>query len=91
MLADVRHVSRRPAAVHLVYDALGLATITLIVLKLAGVLTWSWWWVLTPLWINLAPVVLIVSAIAALAIRAWTASPRRQAQDRLLRDQFADQ
>jgi Transmembrane Fragile-X-F protein len=24
---------------------------TLIVLKLTGVIDWSWWWVLTPLWI----------------------------------------
>jgi hypothetical protein len=26
----------------------------LIVLKLAGVIDWSWWWVLTPLWAGIA-------------------------------------
>lgn len=28
-----------------------LALPALIVLKLTGVITWSWWWVLAPLWI----------------------------------------
>ena len=28
------------------------AVITLIALKLAGVINWSWWWVLSPLWIG---------------------------------------
>lgn len=30
---------------------LGLLTIVFIVLKLIGVISWSWWWVLAPLWI----------------------------------------
>lgn len=29
---------------------LGLLTIVFIVLKLCGVITWSWWWVLCPIW-----------------------------------------
>jgi hypothetical protein len=27
-----------------------IALITLVVLKLAGLIAWSWWWVLSPLW-----------------------------------------
>lgn len=30
----------------------GLLTITFIVLKLTKVITWSWWWVLSPIWIT---------------------------------------
>ena len=30
----------------------GLLTIALIVLQLAGFIAWSWWWVLSPLWIS---------------------------------------
>lgn len=30
---------------------LGALTIAFIVLKLTGVIAWSWWWVLAPLWI----------------------------------------
>ena len=29
---------------------LGLLSIAFIVLKLTGVISWSWWWVLLPLW-----------------------------------------
>jgi len=30
----------------------GLLTIVFIVLKLLGKITWSWWWVLSPIWIS---------------------------------------
>lgn len=29
----------------------GLLTIVFITLKLLGKITWSWWWVLSPIWI----------------------------------------
>jgi len=29
----------------------GLLTIVFIVLKLTGYIDWSWWWVLSPIWI----------------------------------------
>ena len=38
----------------------GLLTIVFIVLKLCGVITWSWLWVLSPLWISLALVIVLV-------------------------------
>ena len=43
----------------------GLLTVAFIVLKLAGFITWSWWWVLSPLWIGFAAI-LVFTAIAAL-------------------------
>lgn len=36
-------------------DGLGVAGLLLvgfILLKVAGVIAWSWWWVLSPLWIG---------------------------------------
>ena len=30
----------------------GLLTIVFIILKLCGIIAWSWWWVLSPLWIS---------------------------------------
>ena len=30
----------------------GLLTIVFIILKLIGKIDWSWWWVLSPLWIT---------------------------------------
>lgn len=43
----------------------GLLTIAFIVLKLVGVITWSWVWVLSPIWISiaLAVVLIVVAAI----------------------------
>jgi hypothetical protein len=37
-----------------------LLLIVFIVLKLTGVINWSWWWVLSPLWISLGIVVVIL-------------------------------
>ena len=34
----------------------GLLTIVFITLKLTHVIAWSWWWVLSPLWISVAVV-----------------------------------
>lgn len=33
---------------------IGLLTIVFITLKLCSVITWSWWWVLSPVWIPFA-------------------------------------
>jgi len=35
----------------------GLLTIVFIVLKLTKIITWSWWWVLSPIWI---PILLVI-------------------------------
>lgn len=44
-----------------VCDVLG---IVFIVLKLIGVISWSWWWVLAPFWIPLAIVILCAIIVA---------------------------
>ena len=46
----------------------GLLMIAFIVLKLTGVIQWSWWWVLSPAWIPFAIVLLIYSFSFILAI-----------------------
>lgn len=38
----------------------GLLTVAFIVLKLCNVITWSWWWVLSPLWIGFAITIFIL-------------------------------
>jgi len=48
----------------------GLLTIAFIVLKLCGVIAWSWLWVLAPLWIAFLlklVVVLIIMVVALIA------------------------
>lgn len=43
----------------------GLLTILFIALKLTGVIAWSWWWVLSPLWIGFALWLLFVGSVLA--------------------------
>ena len=38
----------------------GLLTILFIGLKLTGYITWSWWWVLSPIWVTFLVVILIL-------------------------------
>lgn len=45
----------------------GLLTIVFIVLKLTGYITWSYWWVLAPMWIPLA-IIVGIFAIAGLVV-----------------------
>lgn len=45
----------------------GLLTIVFIVLKLIGIINWSWIWVLAPIWI---PAVIVVAVILLLIIIA---------------------
>lgn len=45
----------------------GLLTITFIVLKLVGVIDWSWIWVLSPLWIS-ALLVLSIILVSILVV-----------------------
>ena len=47
----------------------GLLTIAFIVLKLTGYIDWSWWWVLSPLWIGFLLFVLIFGIILFIAIK----------------------
>lgn len=46
----------------------GLLTIVFIVLKLCGVISWSWLWVLSPIWISwiLLLIVLVIVGIVML-------------------------
>jgi hypothetical protein len=48
----------------------GLLTIVFITLKLCGVIAWSWWWVLSPLWIGFAVVISIALLVMVGALIA---------------------
>lgn len=47
----------------------GLLTIAFIVLKLCHVIEWSWLWVLSPIWITIGLVVLILLPIIIFILR----------------------
>ena len=50
-------------------DFTGLLTIVFIVLKLCNIITWSWWWVLSPLWIS--AILWVILVIIVLLVGGW--------------------
>lgn len=51
-----------------------ILTIVFVVLKLCEVITWSWWWVFSPIWITWSIVIVLIVIFAIffpLAFRDW--------------------
>lgn len=48
----------------------GLLTVLFIGLKLTGHVAWSWWWVLSPLWIS-AGLALVIIALVVLWVAVF--------------------
>ena len=48
-----------------------LLTITFIVLKLTGVIDWSWFWVLSPVWIAVILYAILIAVICKFDYRNW--------------------
>ncbi len=46
----------------------GLLTVLFIGLKLTHYIDWSWWWVLSPLWIGAAIVIVILALVLGIAL-----------------------
>lgn len=56
------------------YGGLGFVDVLLlifIVLKLTGVISWSWLWVLSPLWISIGIVIITLLIIGIIAVIAY--------------------
>lgn len=74
-------------------STLGLLGVVFVVLKLTGVIDWSWWWVTAPFWGGMAlmfavgAVILIIAGIAVgvESIQDHRASKRRRALRELTR------
>ena len=48
----------------------GVLTIVFIVLKLVGIINWSWLWVLCPLWIDILLTIIVLVIIAIIDNKA---------------------
>ena len=46
----------------------GALTLLFIGLKLGGVIDWSWWWVLSPVWIGVALVIVILLVVGIIYV-----------------------
>lgn len=47
----------------------GLLTIVFIILKLCDIIAWSWWWVLSPLWIS--AILWVILVVIVLLMGGW--------------------
>lgn len=56
-------------------DVWAMSALVLIVLKLAGAIAWSWWWVLAPLWIS---GILLAAVLCALLVLVLGAARERR-------------
>jgi len=54
-----------------------LLTLIFITLKLCGVIIWSWWWVLSPIWISVSLLIVIVIVVFIGAFLLQTLFPKR--------------
>lgn len=63
----------------------GLLTIVFITLKLIGKITWSWWWVLSPLWIGASIVLAILAVVGLIALALWMSDRRKSSRVSCLR------
>lgn len=48
----------------------GLLTVVFITLKLTNYIDWSWWWVLSPIWITASVVIGLIAIVSAVAMWA---------------------
>ena len=55
----------------------GLLTIVFITLKLTNYIDWSWWWVLSPLWIPFAIIMLVILLLAMFTNGRFTIRRRK--------------
>lgn len=49
----------------------GLLTIVFLVLKLTGVIAWSWWWVFAPIWIPFGLFLVVLAIIGFVMASSW--------------------
>lgn len=47
---------------------MGLLTIVFITLKLIGIINWSWWWVLSPIFLLMLIIIAFISLIIILEV-----------------------
>ncbi|HDS1140230.1 TPA: hypothetical protein QDZ75_004308 [Stenotrophomonas maltophilia] len=55
----------------------GLLTIVFITLKLTGFIAWSWWWVLSPVWISASITIVIIGIVLVLSLIGALFASRR--------------
>lgn len=48
-----------------------LLFVVFLILKLCGVIAWSWWWVFSPLWIPIGLIILVLLTLGILGLATF--------------------
>jgi hypothetical protein len=72
-LRDVAKGSTK-AGITAEFELSTLLFVIFLVLKLAGVIAWSWWWVTAPLWLPIVTVIGLALFLAGVAGIVWLAA-----------------
>lgn len=62
----------------------GLLGVAFIVLKLTGVINWSWWWVLAPLWMPVG--IVFILAIPIFLVKAYFTNKKKRRSRKMARE-----
>lgn len=65
-------MSKQESSFHLIFST--VLFVEFLVLKLTGLIAWSWWWVTAPLWIPAAFAIVVIGTIVMIAAVAAVAS-----------------
>lgn len=60
---------------------LSLLLVAFVVLKLCGVIDWSWWWVLSPLWIPLSILIQILLVVGVIKLASVIARKMKKGRN----------
>ena len=64
---------------------MSVLTIIFVVLKLVGTINWSWWWVLSPMWISSALYLIVIIIYVAWEVhdnRKYGLAPKKGKKDK---------
>ena len=55
----------------------GVLTVVFVVLKLVGVIDWSWWWVISPTLINIGIALIFIIGLAIYEYKEFNPTPKK--------------
>ena len=63
-------------------NLIGLLTIAFIILKLLKVINWSWWWVLSPIWLSVGIVSIICFVVFIYSLIEISIEEKRERENK---------
>lgn len=69
---------------------IGLLTIVFVVLKLTNYVTWSWWWVISPVWLSTSLVLTILLIVFIVKVSQAVNKEKKRKETRIKKGSFRE-